>query len=75
LYKQAWILIHGDAGVELNDDESIASFQDIYNASFVTTLTGYVWAASHVLSVGQMYMDGALLVLQTCLLMEFEAAT
>jgi hypothetical protein len=74
LYTQPLILRNGVTGVELNGDGSIASFQDLANAAFVTANNAAVWGATFVLTVsGPLYMDGALPVLRTCLLMEYEA--
>lgn len=74
LYTQRLILAgYGAGGVELNGDGSVAGYQDLYNASHETSNIGYVWGATFVLSLSKMYMDGAYPVLDTCLLMEFEA--
>lgn len=73
LYTQALVLKHGVTGLELNGDGSIASFQDIVNASYSTTATVAVWGATFVLTVGSLYMDsGWGPALRTCLLMSYD---
>ena len=75
LYTQNLILRGAVSGVELNADGSIASFQDIHNASYVTDRTSAVWGATFVLTYSNMYMDVGVAVLRTCLLMEYEEVT
>ena len=75
LYTQNLILRGAVSGVELNADGSIASFQDIHNASYVTDRASAVWGATFVLTYCNLYMDVGVAVLRTCLLMEYEEVT
>ena len=75
LYTQNLILRGAVSGVELNADGSIASFQDIHNASYVTDRASAVWGATFVLTYSNMGMDVGVIVLPTCLLMEYEEVT
>lgn len=75
MYTQELILAHtAAAGVELNGDGSIASFQDIMNASYITGSSTAVWGATFVLTFCVMYQTGTGPFMRTCLLMTYDAA-
>ncbi len=71
LYTQKLVLSNGVTGLELNGDGSVASFQDVLVAGYVTSATTLVVGATFMLTTCKMYMAGARQSLGTSLVMTF----
>jgi hypothetical protein len=72
LYTQSIILKNGVVGMELTGAGAIASFQDIYNVSYSQGNTTVNAGSTFILTTSGMYMNNALAVFPTSLLMQYE---